>query len=138
VQTYPFYTTLPVQIGDVNYGGHAGNDKYLLFFHEARLRYFRELGVTEADIGDGVSLTQVEAHIVYKNEAFYGDELVIGVKITDISRASFKVEYFISRKSDDAVIGNGYTVLAGFDYRTHRLKKIPASFVDKVSARQAE
>jgi len=60
------------------------------------------------------------------------------VKITDISRAIFKVEYFTTRKSYGAVIGNGYTILAGFDYRTHRLKRIPASFVDKVSARQAE
>ncbi len=138
LHTAPFFTTLTVQIGDVNYGGHVGNDKYLLFFHEARLRFFRELGITEADIGDGVSLTQVEAHITYKNEAFYGDELVTSVNISDLSKASFKVEYLVTRKKDNIIISTGYTVMAGFDYQTHRLKKIPVSFIDKVSARQAE
>lgn len=136
LQKYPFYTTLTVQIGDVNYGGHAGNDKYLLFFHEARLRYFQELGISEGDIGEGVSLTQVEAYVSYKNEAFYGDELVIGVRIDEISRARFKVEYFVTRKNDNATISAGYTVLAGFDYREHRLKRIPTSFIDKVTTRQ--
>jgi len=136
VQEYPFYTNLTVQIGDINYGGHLGNDRFLLYFQEARLRYLKELGASELNIGEGISLTQIEAFVSYKNEAFYGDELVIGVKIEDISKAKFRVSYHISRKSDDKLIGTGYTILAGFDYKEHRIKRIPSSFIDKVTAFQ--
>jgi len=133
MQEYPFYTNLTVQIGDINYGGHLGNDRFLLYFQEARLRYLKELGASELDIGDGISLTQFEAFVSYKNEAFYGDELVIGVKIEDISKAKFRVTYQITRINDDIIIGTGYTILAGFDCKEHRIKRIPSSFINKVT-----
>jgi acyl-CoA thioesterase FadM len=34
-----FRARYPVRVGDINYGGHLGNDKYLLLFHDARLAY---------------------------------------------------------------------------------------------------
>ncbi len=33
-----FKTNFAVRIGDINYGGHMGNDKFLLIFHDARLK----------------------------------------------------------------------------------------------------
>lgn len=127
-----FQTTLTVRIGDINYGGHLANDKTLLYFHEARIRYFRELGLTEGNIGDNIALTQTEAYIKYTGEAFLGDELLIKVHIDDITRARFKVKYAISKIRDEKSIAIGYTVLAGFDYSSKRAKRIPQSFRDKV------
>ncbi|MBN2410786.1 acyl-CoA thioesterase [candidate division KSB1 bacterium] len=136
MKSYPFKTNITVQIGDINYGGHLGNEKSLVYFQEARLRYLKELGASEMNIGDGVSLTQIEAFITYKNESFYGDELTIGVIIDDISKVRFRVSFQITRRSDEKLIGTGYTVLAGFDYKQHRIKRIPQSFIDKVTAYQ--
>ena len=138
MKSYPFKTNITVQIGDINYGGHLGNDKSLVYFQEARLRYLKELNASEMDIGDGVSLTQIEAFVSYKGEAFYGDELVNGVEIEDISKAKFKVSYHIIRKGDDTLIGTGYTVLAGFDYKQRRIKRLPQSFIDHVTDYQSK
>jgi len=138
METWPFNTQITVQIGDINYGGHLGNEKSLLYFQEARLRYLKKLGASELDIGEGVSLTQIEAFVSYRGEAFHGDELIIGVKIEDISKAKFKVSYHITRKGDETLIGTGYTILAGFDYKQRRIKRIPSSFVDKVTAYQTK
>ncbi len=134
---FPFYTELQVRVGDLNYGGHLGNDKFLLYFHEARVRYFQALGVSEADIGDGVSLTQTEAYIAYKGEAFLGDVLSIGVRIDEFSRARFRVNFSIIRPTDEKLIATGYTILAAFDYRTRKPQRIPQSFKEKVLAYQA-
>ncbi|NOY57867.1 MAG: acyl-CoA thioesterase [Calditrichaeota bacterium] len=128
-----FQTKLTVRVGDMNYGGHLANDKTLLYFHEARIRYFRELGITEGNIGDDVALTQTEAYINYTGEAFCGDELLIKVQIDNITRARFKVNYEITRIGDEKSIATGYTVLAGFDYSSKKLKRIPQSFRDKVT-----
>ena len=35
----PFATELEVRVGDVNYGGHLGNDALLGLLHEARIRF---------------------------------------------------------------------------------------------------
>ncbi|NIA31009.1 MAG: hypothetical protein GWP06_13985, partial [Actinobacteria bacterium] len=126
-----FQTKLTVRVGDINYGGHLANDKTLLYFHEARIRYFRELGISEGNIGDGVALTQTEAYIKYTGEAFGGDELLIKVHVDNITRARFKINYKITRIGDEKSIATGYTILAGFDYSAKKLKRIPQSFRDK-------
>ncbi len=138
MKSCPFKTNITVQIGDINYGGHMGNEKFLVCFQEARLRYLKALGASEMDIGEGVSLTQIEAFVSYKNEAFYGDELTIGVIIDDISKVRFRASFQITRRSDEKLIATGYTVLAGFDYKQRRIKRIPQTFIDKVTAFQSK
>ena len=127
-----FSTELSVRITDMNYGGHLGNDTVLSYFHQARVLYLDALGVNEGDIGDNTSLTQTEAHIEYKGEGFLGDVLVISVWIDNVRGVRFRVNYDIIRKEDDKRIAVGYTVLAGFNYKTRRPKRIPKSFEARV------
>jgi acyl-CoA thioester hydrolase len=127
-----FITTLQVRVGDLNYGGHLANDRYLLFFHEARVRFLTQLGLSEADIGDGVGLTQVEAFISYQGEAFLGDQLQVSLSFGEFSRIRFRVDYIVSRPADKKQIAAGYTILAAFDYVQRRPVRIPASFIDNV------
>jgi acyl-CoA thioester hydrolase len=133
-----FFTYLRVLVGDVNYGGHVGNDKILLYFHEARIRYLQALNLSEMDIGDGVSVAQTEAFISYKGEAFLSDELLIRVFIDNLAGARFQVNYVVTRVADSHLIATGYTVLAGFDYKTHHVLRIPKSFKNKVETYQKE
>ena len=46
-----FQTTLRVQVGDVNYGGHLANDAVLRLCHEVRMRWLAGLGWSETDAG---------------------------------------------------------------------------------------
>jgi YbgC/YbaW family acyl-CoA thioester hydrolase len=127
-----FSTRLTVRIGDINYGGHLGNDKFLLYFHEARLRFLKNLGLSEQDIGEGVALTQVEAFLRYQGQAHLGDELEIAVCVSEFSRARFRFEYEITRPLDAKAIATGYTVMAGFDYQRTRPERIPIEFKQTV------
>lgn len=68
-QQYSFSTEVEVRIGDINYGGHLGNDALLSLIHEARMRYFAALGYTELSLG-GVGTIMADSAIVYKSEAF--------------------------------------------------------------------
>jgi len=136
-QDYSYWTALTVRVGDLNYGGHLGNDRVLLFFHEARVRFLRVIGVSEKDIGEGVSLTQTEAAVSYFNEAFLGELLSVGVHFSSFSRVRFRVDYRILRPSDGAPIAAGHTVMAAFDYAVRRPKKIPLSFIQRVNNYQS-
>ena len=133
---FSFNAKLKVRVDDINYGGHLANEKILLFFHEARIQYLKVLGVSELDIGDGISLTQAEAFVSYKSEAFLGDELHVNLRIDDFSRTRFKVHYLISREGDEKLVAAGYVVLAAFDYKAKRLQRIPQSFKENVEKYQ--
>ena len=129
-----FQTNITVRVTDLNYGGHLGNDSLYGYFHQARVCCLRHLGLTEGDIGGGISLTQIEGHIKYKGEAFLGDLLQINVWFDDIKRTRFRTNYRVIRPADDRLIAEGYAVLAAFDYQSRRPQRLPASFVGKISA----
>jgi acyl-CoA thioester hydrolase len=131
-----FVTSMRVRVGDLNYGGHLANDKYLLYFHEARVRFFSELGVHEADIGNAIGLTQVEAFVSYQGEAFLADHLDITVWVSEFSRVRFKTEYVIHRPVDNKQIASGYTILAAYNYQSRRPERIPSTFKFKVEQYQ--
>ena len=130
---FPYHTSFIVRIGDINYGGHVGNDKLLLVFHDARLRYLASLGYSEMDIGNGAGLIMIEAHIFFKGEIFLGDELLVGVRIGEMGKVKFSFEFQVQRKSDKKVVTTGSTLMAAFDYGQRRVCKIPEEFLKAVA-----
>jgi YbgC/YbaW family acyl-CoA thioester hydrolase len=127
-----FSTRFRVRIGDINYGGHLGNDKFLLLFHDARIEFLQSLGLAESNIGDGVGLIMSEAHVNYKAEVFLGDELRVQVRVTDLQAVRFRMEYKITRGVDQALVATGFTQMAAFDYQQRRICKLPAGFRARV------
>ena len=117
-----------MRIGDINYGGHMGNDRYLLLFHDARLAFLASLGASEKDIGEGTSLIMSEAHLRFQAEAFLGDELEVSVRARDVQASRFTLDYEVSRVGDGAVVAGGYTVMAAFDYAKRRVTRLPKAF----------
>ena len=124
---FQFKADFIVRIGDINYGGHMANDKFLLLFHDARIGYLEALGFSEKDIG-GTGIIMSDAYVRYKAEVFLGDVLTVGVKTTELEGTRFKLEYEAFRKTDEKVVALGYTTLVAFDYAGRRVSKIPEVF----------
>ncbi len=130
-----FNLTIPytVRVVDVNYGGHVANSAVLNFFQDARIAYLKKLGsYSELDIGNQCGIILPEAHVRYKAEMFLGDQLVIGVRIKNISRSSFAMEYRIER--DGEVMAEGETALVCFDYQKRKPRRLDVEFREKMVA----
>lgn len=123
---------LEVRVGDINYGGHMGNDKALLVFHDARIRFLETLGFREGDIG-GPGIIMRDAHVAYRKEVFLHDVLLADVGIDEVSNVSLNMIYTVRREKDDAVVFTGSTGLLAFDYDARRPVKIPEAFLRKIS-----
>lgn len=122
---YKFQTTFVVRIGDINYGGHMGNDKFLLLFQDARIRFLAVKGFSETNIGEQIGLIMNEAYIRYLAEVFFGDELKVGVRITELTDIRFKFEYEVIRTSDHKIVATGHTGMVAFNYEKRKIAKIP-------------
>jgi len=128
-----FRFTLPysVRVADVNYGGHVANSAVLNFFQDARIAYLKHLGnFSEMNIGGECGIILPEAHIKYLAEMFLGDELVIGVKIVELGRSSFRMAYRIER--DEKATAEGETTLVCFDYEARKPRRLSPEFSGKV------
>lgn len=121
-----FTTTIDVQISDINYGGHVGNERYLLFAQETRLRFLAKLGFSEIKFGEH-GLVLAEARVEYFHELFHGDQITVALSIGEIGRASFECFYAIEviRAEKKVMAAKVETNMVCFDYSERKIKSIP-------------
>ena len=133
-ESFAFSTSIPVQITDLNYGAHVGNDKVLSFLHEARVRYLQSLGYTEFNL-EGIGLIMSDAALIFKNEMFYGDTLLISLQPTEVSRLGFELVYKIEKKSEDQLIPVAFakTTMICFNYDLKKIVSLPEAARKKLT-----
>ncbi len=133
---FSFSTTIPVRITDLNYGGHLGNDSILTLVHEARVQFLHTLGYSEMDLA-GVGMIMADAAIEFKQEVFYGDQLLISIAAADFTSVGFDLYYKLEKQSSDkhilvAVIKTG---MVCFDYAHKKIARLPDNAKEKLSVK---
>ncbi len=121
-----------VTIGDINYGGHLGNDKALVIFHDARIDFLQSLGHSESDIGDQRGIIMVESGLKYHREVFLHDELLVLIGVSELKGKKFTFEYSVHRGADEELVIGGFTVFLAFDYTTRKVAAVPEGFRAKL------
>lgn len=90
-EKYEFEYNTILQVTDINYGGHLGNDALVGITHEARVNFLRTLGFSELDLGDGkTGIIMADLAVNYLGEGFMFDQLIVNSHIDEISNVSFK------------------------------------------------
>lgn len=116
---------------DINYGGHVGNERALLFFQMARIKFFESLGLSELNIGDNIGVIQRNSFVEYNKELFLNDEITIKIINIQLEKNKFNIYYEIYNQEDKLAI-NGSTLLLPFSYTEKKLKRVPSIFKEKV------
>jgi acyl-CoA thioester hydrolase len=135
-ETFSFSTSLAVRITDLNYGAHVGNDSVLSFIHEARVRYLQSLGYSELNL-EGAGLIMADAALIFKNEIYYGDDLLISIRAMEFSRVGFDLIYKIEKKPADQppiLVALVKTAMVCFDYTLRKVISLPENAIDKLKA----
>ncbi|RPJ08121.1 MAG: esterase [Deltaproteobacteria bacterium] len=124
---YEFRYDVVIQPRDINCSGHLGHDTLISLVHSARADLLRLLGFREMDLGDGqTAIIMSDLAVNYREEAFMFDLLRIESHAGEISRDSFRIFYRVTRV--DKIIALVETGLFAFNYRNHRIVRIPRAF----------
>jgi acyl-CoA thioester hydrolase len=126
-EKFLFYTDIPVRIGDINYGGHLGNDAVLALAHEARVRFLKQHGWSELNI-EGKSTIMADAVIVYKSEAFQGDVMVVEVTVADLTTSGCDFLFRLANKASGKEVARVKTGIVFYDYEHHKVVQMPEKF----------
>ncbi|UCG29235.1 MAG: thioesterase family protein [candidate division WOR-3 bacterium] len=135
-ERFDFSIEIPVRIENINYGGHLGNDSLLSLVHEARLRFLKANGFTEADIG-GVGIIMVDTVIIYKSESFHGDVLKFDVTVDNIGKTGCDFFFRVTNIATKEDVAHVKTGVVFFDYKARKVAPTPPEFTD-LFGRQTE
>lgn len=129
-----FTTTIVTKQEDINYGGHVGNERFLLFAQETRMQFLKTLGCSELKFGP-YGLILAEAHVEYMSELFLGENIDINLSITPPTRAAFECYYQIktNREGKMVDVANIRTNMVCFDYNERKVKSIPEPLKSELS-----
>ena len=133
-ETFPFTTTIPVRITDVNFGGHVGNVTILSILHETRAQFLKSLGYTEMNM-DGVGLIMSDVVIEFKSELFYGETFLASVAIGEFSKISFELFYKLEKKTTvDKIVPVAFakTGMVCYDYSQKKITGLPESVLKNI------
>lgn len=134
-EKFSFQTQIPIRITDLNYGNHVGNDTILSILHEARVQYFQKFGLAELDFA-GAGLIMSDVAIEFKNEVFYGENIVASVAAGEFSKAMFDVFYKLEKQTSQrarVLVAIAKTAMVCYDYSLKKIVAIPAEAKNKLA-----
>jgi acyl-CoA thioesterase FadM len=135
---YEFYYEVTVQVRDINYGGHLGNDALVGLIHEARFNLLHRLGLSEKNLGDGqTGIIMADLAVNFKGEGFLLDTLCIESHIGEMSEMTlrgFRVFHRVSK--DDLLLALAETGIVAFNYRDRKVASIPDAFLQALDEYQ--
>lgn len=132
--TFQFTCQLPVRITDINYGGHVGNDRLLVFAHEARIQFLQHYGYTEMEL-DQTSLMLTKATLEIRKELFFGDQLTIAVHALHFTSKGFDLLYKIEKteKEQSILAAIVLTTMLCYDYKNKKVALLPERALQRLS-----
>jgi acyl-CoA thioester hydrolase len=124
-----FKFSIPVALrwSDLDALKHVNNARFLTFFEEARIAYFRNIGWDWQK--DGLIIARNE--INYRKPVFLADEPVIHLRCARIGSKSFDIEYLMLDKLGNP-LADGKTVLVVFDYQLDHAVVLPDATKQKL------
>ena len=132
--SFKFQSQIPIRINDINYGGHVGNDRILLFAHEARIQFLNQLGYSELELG-GTSLLLTRATIEIRKELFFGDTLFVSVAALNFTSKGFDLIYKMEREkhTEKELVAAAMTSMVCYDYQNKKMDILPSDVQEKLA-----
>ena len=121
-----------VEVTDINYGNHLGNDALVGIIHRARVHFLHWLGASENDLGDGkTGILLADLIVNYREESFLFDKLSVESSIGEVRSKGFRMFHKITAEQG-RLIALVETGLVAFNYQKRKIARVPESFVSKI------
>jgi acyl-CoA thioester hydrolase len=134
VSAYPYTHVERIRFGDLDAMRHLNNVVFLRYFETARIGYIRELlpGHDPSHPEGAFGLIFAECQIFYRSPGRFDEEVAIELRVADVRRSSFRVEFRM--RVGDRVLADGYGTLVGYAYAEQRPEPLPDELRERLAA----
>ena len=115
---------IPVRWGDMDSCGHVNNALYIQYLEEARVAWFKSLGIDMNNVPQGPVVLQT-LH-TYLKPVVHPATVVIELYAGPVGNSSLVVEHRLSTLEDpETLYGKGHCKLVWIDHHTDRSVAVP-------------
>jgi acyl-CoA thioester hydrolase len=113
-----YRTDIQVRFNDTDMLGHLNNTAYALYVEQARVDFFRSLGMAR--------ITLILAHISldFRKQVAFGDKVRVETNVSKVGNSSVTLSQAVYANNEVAAETKSVVVL--FDYEAQKPKTIPA------------
>ena len=129
---FVFSTKIPIRIGDINHGGHLGNESFLVIIEEARARFLQSLGFSNTGT-DRIGFIMADISVMYLGQGRYGQTLEVEIALSDFTTKWFYMVYKVTDADTRLELARAKTLLLFYDYHQQRIIPVPHDFREKFS-----
>ena len=130
---YEFDHPIRVRFVETDAMGIVHHSNYLAYFEETRVAYLRAIGHPFTEWRDaGLESPVLESFVQYRQSLEFDEEIIVHLRLADVTRATFQMAYLITVADADGVArprATGVTV-HGCVTTSGRPTRLPAWLVD--------
>ena len=122
---FPTVIRLPIHWGDQDAFGHVNNTVPIRWFESSRIGYIEQ----------GCSVLMKETQKVgpilasiscnYRRQLHFPDTVRVAARVSRLGRSSLTMEHVVYSEAQQAIAGDGTSVIVIFNYETNRPTRIP-------------
>ena len=131
---YPVKTTRSVSWGQMDVFAHVNNVVYFRWFEDARMAYFKRVGMLEHMEAHQVGPILANTSCRFKAPVAYPDEVTLGASVTEIGEDRFTMDYVVYSEALNRVAAQGKGLIVMFDYANHQKAPLPTDIRAKIDA----
>ena len=125
IQGYPVIIKIPVAWGEMDVFQHVNSCVYFRYFESARFAYFEKLDIAELMNRTGIGPILAATSCKYKVPLAYPDEVLVGVKATQIEEDRFTIKHLVVSTKQQKVAAEGEAIIVAFNYRESKRATLP-------------
>ena len=125
---FPVKAPVTVRFSDVDIMGHVNNARYLSYFEQARVEYYKRLKLLDLRKMNGRSAFGFivgEITIKFHAPATIDETLIVGIRVAELRTKAYRMEYEIHEKKSKRLIATGTSVQVMYNYKKEKTIPIP-------------
>jgi len=123
-------TEIRVRYADTDQMKVVYHGKYLEYFEVSRAALIRSLGLPYSELEKrGVLLPVIEAYAKYRIPALYDDLLSVEAVVSELPKATLRINYRIFRDGEKEPLAEGYTIHSFLNVVTGKPTRPPLYFM---------
>ena len=123
-------TEVRVRYADTDQMKVVYHGKYLEYFEVGRAALIRALGLPYSELETrGILLPVIEAFVKYRKPARYDDLLSIEALVSELPKATLKINYLVFRNHEEEPLAEGYTIHSFLNITTGKPTRPPLYFM---------